>query len=125
MNQDFSFSTGAKLGAALSMAMGALAIFNSLTLDFGEGNKALLTGLLGALIFIFSLIGFRTPKATTPVFFVTLLLGLALAISPFIFGLATNYPMALFGMFPGILTSMFAAFSLGEAMELNIPVGSH
>ncbi len=125
MNQDFSFSAGAKLGAALSMAMGALAIFNSLALDFGEGNKALLMGLLGALIFIFSLMGLRAPKATAAVFAVTLVLGLLLAISPFLFKLGSSYPIAYLSMLPGLLTFIFSAFALGESLELNIPVGSH
>jgi len=125
MEQDFSFSTGAKLGSVLSMAAGALAVFNSLALDFGEGNKALLTGLLGALIFIFSLMGLRAPKATAAVFAITFVLGVLLALSPFLFGLGTSYPIALFGMFTGGMAALFSAFSLGEALELNIPVGSH
>lgn len=125
MNQDFSFSTGAKLGAALSMATGALAIFNSLALDFGEGNKALLTGLLGALIFIFSLMGLRAPKATAAVFAVTMFLGFILAVSPFLFGLGSSFPIAYTSMLTGGLSAIFSAFSLGEALELNIPVSSH
>ncbi len=125
MNQDFSYSTGAKLGAALSMAMGAWAIFNSLAFDFGEGNKALLIGLLGALIFIFSLMGLRAPKATAALFAVTFVLGTLLAISPFLFGIGTQFPIAYMSMLAGGLSAMFSAFSLGEALELNIPVGSH
>jgi len=125
MEQDFSYSSGAKLGAALSMATGALAIFNSLTLDFGPGNKALLTGLMGALILIFSLMGLRAPKATAPVFIITMFLGIILAVSPFLFGLGSRFPIAYMNMLAGGLTALFSAFSLGEALELNIPVGAH
>ena len=69
--------------------------------------------------------GLRAPKATAALFAVTFVLGTLLAISPFLFGIGTQFPIAYMSMLAGGLSAMFSAFSLGEALELNIPVGSH
>jgi len=125
MKRDFSYATGAKLGATLLIALGAVSVLYSIVFDLGSNANSLLTGLLGALIAILAIMALRAPLKSAPLFAITLILGLLLAYSPFYFGVYKTYPIAYFMLLAGLLTTVFSAFSFGEALELNIPLSFH
>lgn len=125
MKRDFSYATGAKLGAVVLIALGALTVLSSVIFDLGGNSNALLTGLLGALVAILALMGMRAPLKSAPLFAIIVVLGILLAYSPFYFGVYKTYPIAYVALFAGLLSSIAAAFSFGEALELNIPLSFH
>ncbi len=114
-----------RLAMIILLVIGAWLVLASLALDYGSSGAALSNTIMGILVIILALVGTRSPLDASPLCYVIGLIGVWLALSPFILGYNNQILVMANNLWIGLVTVILSAFSIGEAQGLEQPLESH
>ncbi len=114
-----------RLAMIILLAIGAWLVLASLALNYGSSGAALSNTIMGLLLITLALVGMRSPLDASPICYVIGLIGLWVAISPFILGYNSQILVMANNLWIGLVTLLLSAFSIGEAQGLEQPLESH
>lgn len=125
MKRKNNLASHVRLAMVALLVIGAWLVLASLALDYGSSGAALSNTIMGILLIVLALVGMRSPLDASPICYVIGLVGLWLAVSPFVLAYSSQILVMANNLWIGLVTVVLSAFSIGEAQGLEQPLENH
>lgn len=122
MNKTQDFAEHVKIGATVLLLLGGWLVFSALAFPYGVSAAAISNAIIGSLILVLAAVALRAPTDASPLCWIIAALGIWVFVAPFVLGYGEIILVMGNNLWVGAVATLVAAFTAGEALQLNQPL---
>ena len=122
MNKTKDFADHVKIGATVLLLSGGWLVFSALAFPYGVPSAAISNAIIGSLVLVLALVALRAPTDASPLCWIIAALGIWVFVAPFVLGYGEIILVMGNNLWVGLSITLVAAFTAGEALQLNQPL---